>query len=214
MNRHSFLALLFLLAFALPSFCQTEEELAQKKIAKLKRKDQSHFVLKYTYFTPNVYLVDNFKDDLQIGKISGVANHSMLGFGLYIPLGRKFFLQPEVHFALRTNWDSASYENGIFKEFAYAFRHRQGTAMDIPLLFGMKWAPAKGFRAKAYLGPTFHFGWWDKEFQYPFSPYSITLGAGLDLLRFLSVDAGYLLLMDKMSYTGWSQWFVSVGLIM
>lgn len=194
------------------ALCQTEMESAPKP--KPKRRDQSHFTFMANYYSSNLKLRDNFTTDLDMGKISGVARHSSLGFGLYIPLGQYFFLQPEVLFSLTTDWVAASHEGGVVNEFTYGFKHRSGTAMDVPLLFGVKWAPAKMFRAKAYVGPTFHLGWLQKEFQSQFNPYSLTMGAGLDLLNFLAVDMGYMLLMDGMSYARSSHWFVSLGIIM
>lgn len=192
--------------------CQTEMETPKKP--RPKRKDQSHFILKMNYYTPNLKLKDNFTTDLNMGKIAGVASHSSLGFGLYIPLGQYFFLQPEALFSLVTDWEAASYEGSVVKEFGYGFKHRYGTAMDVPLLLGVKWAPSKMFRAKAFLGPTFNLGWIQKDFQSKFNPYTLTLGAGLDLLNFIDVDMGYQVLMDGMSYARHSQWFVSVGIIM
>ena len=109
---------------------------------------------------------------------------------------------------------TASNENGVVSESIYAFKHRNGIAMDVPRLFGIKWAPSKMFRAKAYFGPSFHLGWLDKEFQTTFNPYAIMLGTGLDLLNFLSVDMGYRVWMDGMSYARSSQWFVAVGIDM
>lgn len=191
---------------------QTEMETPKK--SRPKRKDQSHFTLKVNYYSPNLKLMDNFTSDLDVGKIAGVARHSSLGFGLYIPIGQYFFLQPEALFALTTDWEAASYEGSVVKEFGYGFKHRYGTAMDVPLLFGVKWAPSKMFRAKAYVGPTFNLGWVQKDFQSRFNPYTLTVGAGLDLLHFLAVDMGYQVLMDGMSYARHSQWLVSVGIIM
>ena len=191
---------------------QTEMETPKKP--RPKRKDQSHFTLKVNYYTPNLKLMDNFTTDLDLGKIAGVASHSSLGFGLYIPIGQYFFLQPEVLFSLTTDWEAASYEGSVLKEFSYGFKHRYGTAMDVPLLFGVKWAPSKMFRAKAYVGPTFNLGWVQKDFQSRFNPYTLTVGAGLDFLNFLAVDMGYMLLMDGMAYAQYSRWFLSLGIIM
>ena len=192
--------------------CQTEMETPKK--SRPKRKDQSHFTLKVNYYTPNLKLMDNFTSDLNVGKIAGVARHSSLGFGLYIPLGQYLFLQPEVLFSLTTDWDAASHEGGVVNEFTYGFKHRNGTAMDVPLLFGVKWAPSKMFRVKAYVGPTFNLGWVQKEFQSHFNPYTFTVGAGLDFLNFLALDMGYVLLMDGMSYAQYSRWFLSLGIFM
>ena len=185
-----------------------------KSKPKPKRRDQSHFVLKAYYDTPNLKLKDNFVTDLGMGKIAGVANHSRLGFSLYIPLGQSFFLQSEAVFSLTTDWEAASYEGSVWSEFWYAFKHRTGTAMDVPLMFGVKWAPSRMFRAKAYLGPTFNLGWQQKEFQSNFSTYALTLGVGLDLLNFLSVDMGHMLWLRGLTYTQYSRWFVAVGIIM
>lgn len=191
---------------------QTEMETPKKP--KPKRKDQSHFILKMNYYSPNLKLKDNFTADLNMGKIAGVASHSSIGFGLYIPIGQYLFLQPEALFSLTTDWVAVSYEGSVVNEFGYGFKHRNGTAMDVPLLLGVKWTPSKMFRAKAFLGPTFHLGWVQKEFQSKFNPYTLTVGAGLDLLNFLDVGVGYQILMDGMSYARHSQWFVSVGIIM
>ncbi|MBO4600144.1 MAG: hypothetical protein J5641_05335 [Bacteroidales bacterium] len=212
MNHRRLITLLLLLAFALSAVGQTDVENAPK--AKPKRKDHAHFALKYNYSTPNLKIKDNFVRDLHMGEIAGVASNSSLGFALYIPIGQYIFLQPEANFSLLTDWDAASYENGVVNEFVYGFRHRQGTLMTVPLYLGFKWAPSKLFRARAYLGPMFSLGWVEKEFQRRFNPYLLTVGAGLDLLNFLSVDMGYCLNMDKMSYTGRSSWVVSIGLLM
>jgi hypothetical protein len=212
MSRHKVISLLLLLAVSFTALGQTEMEGKEKP--KPKRKDQSHFTLKVYYYTPNLKLKDNFMTDYSIGKVSGVANHSALGFSLYIPLGQTFFLQPEALFSLTTDWMAASNENSILGEFSYAFKHRDGIAMDVPLLFGVKWAPSKMLRAKAYVGPMFHLGWLQKEFQSNFNPYTITVGGGLDLLNFLAVDMGYMVRMKGMSYTHHSQWFVAVGIVM
>ena len=212
MSHCKLISLLLLLAVSFTAVGQTEMDSNEKP--KPKRKDQSHFTLKLYYYTPNLKLKDNFVTDLDMGKISGVASHSSLGFSLYVPLGQTFFLQPEVLFALTTDWEAASHENGVVSEFSYAFKHRDGLAMDVPLLFGVKWAPSKLFRATAYVGPMFHLGWLHKDFQWQFNPYTITTGVGLDLLNFLSVDMGYMVWMRGMSYMQQSQWFVSVGLDM
>ena len=212
MNRHRLIALLLFLAVSCMAVAQTEME--NKEKPRPKRKDQSHFTLKAYYFSPNLKLKDNFTTDMGIGKISGVANHSALGFSLYIPLGQTFFLQPEALFSLTTDWMAASHEGGAIGEFTYAFKHRDGIAMDVPLLFGVKWAPSRRFRAKAYIGPMFHLGWLQNEFQSDFNPYTITVGGGLDLLNLLAVDMGYMVRMDGMSYTHRSQWFVAVGIVM
>jgi hypothetical protein len=212
MSRHKLISLLLLLAVSFTALGQTEME--DKEKPKPKRKDQSHFTLKAYYYTPNLKLRSNFMDDLDIGKISGVANHSTLGFSLYVPLGQRFFMQPEALFSLTTNWIAASNENGVVSEFMYAFKHRNGIAMDVPLLFGVKWAPSKMCRVKAYVCPSFHLGWLNKEFQTTFNPYAIVVGTGLDLLNFLSVDMGYRVWMDGMSYARSSQWFVAVGIDM
>ena len=200
------------LAVTVMAVGQTEME-TQKK-PRPKRKDQSHFTLKVNYYTPNLKLKDNFTTDLDMGKIAGVARHSSLGFSLYIPLGQTFFLQPEALFSLTTDWEAASYEGSVINEFTYGFKYRDGIAMDVPLLFGVKWAPSKMLRAKAYVGPMFHLGWLQKEFQSDFNPYTITVGGGLDLLNFLAVDMGYMVRMNGMSYTHRSHWFVAVGIVM
>lgn len=212
MHRRHIISLLLFLAVASMAMGQTEMETKEKP--RPKRKDQSHFTLKAYYYTPNLKLKDNFMTDMDMGKIAGVANHSSLGFSFYIPLGQSLFLQPEALFALTTDWAAASYEDGVVNEFRYALSHREGIAMDVPVLFGVKWAPAKAFRAKAYLGPTFNMGWLHKEFQTNFNPYALTLGVGLDLFNFLSADMGYMLWMDGLRYTNSSRWFVAVGIIM
>ena len=212
MHRHHIISLLLFLAVTSMAMGQTEMETKEKP--RPKRKDQSHFTLKAYYYTPNLKLKDNFMRDMDMGKIAGVANHSTLGFSLYIPIGQSFFLQPEALFSLTTNWVAASHESGAINEFRYAFSHREGLAMDVPVLFGVRWAPAKAFRAKAYIGPTFNLGWLHKEFQTNFNPYALTLGVGLDLLNFLAVDMGYMLWMDGLRYTNSSRWFVAVGIIM
>lgn len=212
MTRNRLIALFLLLAVSFTALGQTED--VKKEKPKPKRKDQSHFTLKAYYFMPNLKLKDNYVTDLDMGTISGVARHSALGFSLYIPLGQTFFLQPEALFSLITDWSEASYENGAVNEFTYAFKHRIGTAMDVPLFFGVKWAPAKLFRAKAYAGPMFHLGWLQKEFQWEFNPYTLTVGTGFDLLNFLSVDMGYMVWMRGLTYARYSQWFMSVGIVM
>lgn len=212
MNRPRLIALLTFVAVACMAMGQTEMDVPKKP--KPKRKDQSHFTLMANYYSPNLKLMDNFTTDMDLGKVAGVVRHSSLGFTLYIPLGQTFFLQPEVFFSLVTDWEAASYEGSVIGEFGYAFKHRMGTSMDVPLLFGVKWAPSKLFRAKAYVGPTFHLGWLQKEFQSQFNPYSLTVGAGLDLFNFLAIDMGHQLLMDGMTFTRHSQWFVGVGILM
>ena len=205
-------SLLLLVAISFTALCQTEMDTEKKP--KPKKKDQSHFTLMANYYSPNLKLKGNFVTDMGMGKIAGVARHTSLGFSLYIPIGQYFFLQPEALYAFVTDGDAASHEGGAVGEFSYGFKHRIGTSMDVPALFGVKWAPSKMFRAKAYIGPTFHLGWLQKEFQSQFNPYSLTVGAGLDLLSFLAVDMGYMLLMDGMSYANHSQWYVTVGIIM
>ncbi len=214
MTKRRFISLLLFLAVTIGAMGQTEMDNDVKSKPKPKRKDRSHFVLKAYYDTPNLKLKDNFVTDLGMGKISGVVSHSRLGFSLYIPLGQYLFLQPEAMFSLTTDWVAASYEGSAWNEFRYGYKHRTGTAMDVPVLFGAKWAPSKMFRAKAYLGPTFNLGWQQKEFQSHFSPYALTLGVGLDLLNFLSVDMGHMLWMRGLTYTQQSKWFVAVGIIM
>lgn len=212
MNRHRLIALFMFLAVTCMAVGQTEMDSKDKP--KPRRKDQSHFTLKAYYYSPNLKLKNNIVRDLDVGTISGIASHTTLGFSLYIPLGKTFFIQPEALFSLTTDWVAASHESGVWREFKYAFSHRTGTAMDVPLLVGVKWAPSKLFRAKAYLGPTFNLGWREKEFQSVFNPYVLTLGVGLDLLNFLALDMGYMMWMDGMAYTNFSRWFMAVGIVM
>ncbi len=211
MNPHKIISLLLLLAVSFTAIGQTEMDSKEKH--RPKRKDQSHFTLKAYYYMPNLKLKSNMAADLDMGRISGVARHTSIGFSLYIPLGQYLFIQPEALFALPSDWETASQENSILNEITYAYRHRYGIAMDVPLLFGVKWYPSKMFRAKAYVGPMFNLGWQEGAFQSQFNPYTVTVGAGVDLLKFLSVDMGYMARMKGLTYNHHSQWFLAVGIV-
>ena len=210
-HKRSFIALLLLVSFSMAAIGQTDEV---PKPVKPKPKEHARFTLKSYYYSSNYHFKTHFLEDRDYGEIAGFARHANLGFSLKIPLGHVFFLQPEALFSLNTNWYDASLESGYFREFAYAFEHRNGTNMDVPLYLGVKWSPSKLFAAKAYVGPMFHFGWLHKEFFKDFKHYSVVMGGGLELLNFLSLDGGYLFDMNGMTYRGSSQFFIAVGLLM
>lgn len=210
-HKRSFIALLLLVSFSMAAIGQTDEV---PKPVKPKPKEHARFTLKSYYYSSNYHFKTHFLEVRDYGEIAGFARHANLGFSLKIPLGHVFFLQPEALFSLNTNWYDASLESGYFREFAYAFEHRNGTNMDVPLYLGVKWSPSKLFAAKAYVGPMFHFGWLHKEFFKDFKQYSVVMGGGLELLNFLSLDGGYLFDMNGMTYRGSSQFFIAVGLLM
>lgn len=211
MNRRRIIAILLLVSFAFAAMGQTDEV---PKPVKPKPREHARFTLKSYYFSPNYHFKSNILDDLDYGEMAGIARHANVGFSLKIPLGHVFFLQPEALFSLNTNWYDASLESGYFSEFAYAFKYRTGTNMDVPLYLGVKWSPSKLFAAKAYVGPMFHFGWVHKEFYKEFKQYSVVMGGGLELLNFLSLDGGYMFDMNGMTFRGRSQFFIAAGLLM
>ena len=211
MYKRILFVLLMLASFSMGAIGQTDEA---PKPVKPKPKEHARFVLKSYYYSQDYYFKANILEDLDYGEIAGIARHANVGFSLKIPIGHVFFLQPEALFSLNTNWYDASLEKGYFREFAYAFNHRDGINMDVPLYLGVKWSPSKLFAAKAYIGPMFHFGWVHKEFYKDFRRYSVVMGGGLELLNFLTLDAGYMFDMNGMSFRGTSQFFLSAGLLM
>lgn len=212
-NKRSFIALLMLVSFSMAAIGQTDEP---PKPVKPKPREHARFTFKSYYFSPDYYFKTNILADLDYGdgEMAGIARHTNVGFSLKIPLGHVFYLQPEALFSLNTNWYEASLERGYFNEFSYAFKHRSGTNMDVPLYLGVKWSPSKLFAAKAYVGPMFHFGWVHKEFYKEFKQYSVVMGGGLELLNFLSLDGGYMFDMNGMTFRGRSQFFIAAGLLM
>lgn len=212
MNRCRCFFLLFLLAFACSAMGQTDANFKDKP--KPKKKEHARFSLVTYYFSEDYNFKHNIIADLDYSRSAGLARHMMVGFSFNIPIGHVFFLRPEAVFALNTDWEKAAEEQSVLNELTYGYRHREGVLMDVPFYFGAKWSPAKIFVARAYVGPAFHFGWLDGKFYYPFRDYSLTAGAGVDLLNFVTIDGGYRLGMDGISFSGMNQWFLKVGLLM
>lgn len=210
MNKRSIVAFLLLLTCSVTEWGQSAVALQAPPPSP--KQDRIHLSFKAYYFSHTPNIKRTIAEDKRFGEIAGFARHAAVGFAFEIPCGQIFYIQPEALFSLNTNWQDASFERGVFNELCYGFKHRDGFAMDIPVFFGARWPPARAFATRAYLGPSFHFGWNDKEFLKDFRHYDFVLGVGVDLLNILSVDAGYRVGMDVLSYTGDSWYFLAAGI--
>ena len=175
------------------------------------KKQKAALSLKMNYFTPSYDFINALSRNLNDGAF-GIFSHSTVGLSLRIPVWRSLYIQPEVHYGIATNWEEAAHKNNFFSKMANAFNNRQFSYFDVPLFFGFRWEPVKLFAARAYFGPLMHFSLLNKQFNI-LGQYSLACGAGLDLLNFLSLDAGYRIGMQKLSFleeTG--TYFLTLGL--
>lgn len=201
------LLIIFLLSIAAPVTAQGID-----KVVKPRKKQSSAFYLKAHYSSPDFNVISSIKDDINRAHAMGVMSRSALGFSLRIPVWRMLYIQPEIFYSIQTDWDSASLQSGFLRQTIYAFRHREGSNFDIPLNIGVRWEPAKLFAARAYFGPMIRMQLAHGNFSL-YENYIMRVGIGLDLLNFLTLDAGYGVEMNKLTIFDESDYyFFGVGL--
>ena len=206
-NTRKILLLILLLSFAAPASAQSID-----KVVKPRKKQSSAFYLKAQYASPDCKFVSNIKDDIARSKAIGVMSHCSLGFSLRIPVWRYIYIQPEIYYSIQTDWDSAALQSGIFRQCLYAFRNRQQSHFDIPLNIGVRWEPAKAFATRAYLSGMIRMQLIQGNFTL-YENYAVRAGVGIDLLNFLTFDAGYCVEMNKLTiFDDTGHYFFGLGI--
>lgn len=201
------LLVIFLLSIAAPVTAQGID-----KVVKPRKKQSTAFYLKVQYCSPEFNVISSIKDDINRAHAMGVMSKSALGLSLRIPIWHVIYIQPELFYSIQTNWDSASLQSGFLRQTFYAFKHRECSYFDIPVNIGVRWEPAKLFAARAFFGPMIRMQLAQGKFSL-YENYFMRVGIGLDLLNFLTLEAGYGVEMNKLTiFDETNYYFFGVGL--
>ena len=201
------LLVIFLLSIAAPVTAQGID-----KVVKPRKKQSTAFYLKAQYCSPEFNVISSIKDDINRAHAMGVMSKSALGLSLRIPIWHVIYIQPELFYSIQTNWDSASLQSGFLRQTFYAFKHRECSYFDIPLNIGARWEPAKAFAARAYVGAMIRFQLAQGNFSL-YENYLLRAGIGLDLLNFLTIDAGYGIEMNRLTiFDETGSYFLTLGI--
>jgi len=193
-HKASLLAAIFLLA-VVSSFCARAESASLLP----RKKQKPGFYLKLHHYTTTPYIFSDALGDLRNGSCAFISR-ATIGFAYRIPAYRSFYVQPELHYSLLTNWaEAADARRNFFTRVAYAFDHRSGSLFDIPVYLGLRWRPLSLFAARIYAGPLVQIAYANDSFSLQ-GQYSLVGGLGVDLLEFLSLDAGYRIGMDGLTF--------------
>jgi len=192
-HAHKILLPILLAAFIAPPSAHADNT------SLLPRKKQKPAVyLKLNYYTPSYDYLNALSTDLNDGAFH-LLSHSSIGVAYRIPLWRKLYIQPELHYGIATDWQEAALKPNFFSRLTHAFNIREYSYFDFPLFVGLRWQPITLFAARAYCGPLMQFSLHDKQFGI-IGQYSLACGAGLDLLNFISIDLGYRIGMHKLTF--------------
>jgi len=162
------------------------------------RKQKPAFYLKLHYYTPTGDYLRSLTSDFNQGSIT-LLSHTSLGFAYRQPIFRSFYIQPEVHYGIATDWQEAALKPNFFSGLTHAFNIRQYSFFDVPLYLGLRWQPITLFAARLYAGPLMQFSLFQKQFGIV-GQYSLAGGIGLDLLNFFSIDLGYRVAMNEFTF--------------
>lgn len=177
-------------------------------------KDSLRIGFKFCYNTDYPYYVESMRIDFQNTGGVDFIRGTTLGPAMRIPIGRYFFLQPEVLFGFNSDWAAAQDKPTFLGRLGYSFRLRTSSYLWVPLYFGVRWAPSRYFAIRGYAGPRFDFLLDDWSVHYQSQYYSIVIGAGMDLLKVISIETGFQIHMTRFAYieqTG--MWYLGVGLM-
>lgn len=206
-HLRNILLITLLLAVAVPVSAQKVDEIVRPR-----KRQQAAFYFKAYYNSPDYNIIPNIKDDIARTKAMGVMSHSSIGLAYRIPVWQYIYLQPEFQYSLVTDWDSAALRKNFFSQTIEAFKIRDCSNFDIPILLGVRWEPARIFAARAYAGAMIRFLHIGSDFNY-YENYRLRAGVGLDLLNFLCIDAGYSVEMNKLTiYDDTALYFLALSI--
>jgi len=177
-------------------------------------KDSLRIGFKFSYNTDYPYYVESIRIDFQNSGGVDFIRGTTMGPALRIPIGRYFFLQPEVLYGFNTDWNAARQESSFWGRLNYGFRTRTSSYLWVPIYFGVRWAPSRYFAIRGYAGPRFDFLLDDWSVYYQQEYYSLVVGGGMDLLKVLSTEIGFQIHMSRFAYiesTG--MWYLAVSLM-
>jgi len=166
----------------------------------------------FYYNTDYPYYIESMRIDFQNTGGVDFIRGTTLGPSLRIPIGRYFFLQPEVLFGFNSDWASARSGETFWRRLNTSFSNRTNSYLWVPLYLGVRWAPSPYFAIRGYAGPRFDFILDDWSVHYQSNYYSMVIGAGMDLLKILSFETGFQIHMSRFAYieqTG--MWYLAAG---
>lgn len=197
-----------------PEVVTVEAKVVKRNPTPPVEKEHVRFGLKFSY---NASLPE-------IGHLAGSADvrptsvdlirRTTVGPALRIPLGRVFYLQGEALFGIHANWAETEKRSGLWNRLEYSIKYRTTSYMWVPVYAGVRWAPASYFALRGFVGPRFDFDIDYGNYTFVKDHYTLTAGAGLDLLKAFSIELGYHVDMNRFSVVeGSGLWFLAASLM-
>ena len=197
-----------------PDYAPEEVKAVKKKHKHRNKKDRVRFGVKFSY---NAHLQDVYDyDNMAVSVPSTVQliGNTTVGPALRIPLGRVLYLQGEALFGIRSDWARTSEQEGFWNQLDYSYKNRTGSYMWVPVYAGVRWAPVSLFALRGFVGPRFNFAIENKNYTYQKEYYTLSAGAGLDLLKVFSFELGYNVDMNRLKpVDGSGLWFFGAALM-
>lgn len=148
--------------------------------------------LSYENQDPNS-IITSITDEVQNPNVDFLRKCNIgVGFRATFPLG--IYLQVEGDMSLNAAWDSVANISTNFAEtLGNAFAFTQNMSVTIPAYVGWKFFDVHLFAARVFAGPEFYT---TSDFRsFDFHTFSLTAGAGIDLLNVCTIDGKVTYLM-------------------